>query len=302
MAVEERERVRAGLVGPRGPVDDDGPVLDRSAAERVDRVARRRFLGVEIAALPGDEQAAGDKEREGKLDELGERRDGPRGDRRPAFAMTRIGGECLGSDRPDADTVRDAHGTCRDRDEPCFLANRVDEQCLGRGHRGGQRQAREPAAAPEVEERVAPGGLQNGEPGQAVRDMADPDLDRIADRGQIDRLVPSEQEPDMSIDRLPRDRGKGDAQVAQRLVEGAVVGGGQLGTGFDARRERVPRTVQALLLSAVPTRAVRAPLPATSFVTPRSTPVFRGSSGSGRVSPYPSRAPLPGWFGADAGR
>jgi len=106
----------------------------------------------------------------------------------------------------------------------------------------------------------------------------------------------------VAVDRVAGCRVEGQAEGAERRVEAVEVRRGEWRTGFDARRERVPRTVQALLLSAVPARAVRAPLPATSFVTPRSILVFRGSSGSGRVSPYPWRAALPRWFGADAGR
>jgi hypothetical protein len=106
----------------------------------------------------------------------------------------------------------------------------------------------------------------------------------------------------MSVDRRPRRGRERHPETGQPLVEGISVCGGEWGTGLDARRERIPRTVQALLQSVVPARAVRAPLPASSFVTPFSTPVFRGSSGSGRVSPYPSQASLPGWIGADAGR
>jgi len=105
----------------------------------------------------------------------------------------------------------------------------------------------------------------------------------------------------MPVDRVARARREVQAQAPKRCIGGVVVRGREFRAVIDARRELLTRAAQALLLSVVPPRPVRAPLPASSFVTPRSDQVFRRSSGSGRVSPCPSPAALPRWFGADAG-
>ena len=86
----------------------------------------------------------------------------------------------------------------------------------------------------------------------------------------------------------------------QDQVDRAEAGIERVGEGWrelreapNARRERITRTVQALLLSVVPVRAVRAPLPA-SFIAPLV--VLRSSRAGpvrGRVSPCPSLVPLP---------
>ena len=95
------------------------------------------------------------------------------------------------------------------------------------------------------------------------------------------------------------DRGAGlarqlDPQRAEPRVEGVAVRIGQGWTEGDARRERVPRTVQAPLLLVVPLGAVQDPLPASSFIAP---PVGSRSSVTcpvrGRVSPCPSQVPVP---------
>ncbi|HEX5823396.1 MAG TPA: hypothetical protein VFY18_02960 [Candidatus Limnocylindrales bacterium] len=83
--------------------DRDRPEVDRTAAEGIDRPVPGGQLLVEIAALPGDEQAARRQQRERQLDELPEWRDGARGDRRPATAMTAIGRERLGPNGADPD-------------------------------------------------------------------------------------------------------------------------------------------------------------------------------------------------------
>ena len=99
----------AGTAPARGhndePMADQARHVDRADARATRRRARRcarsagRQLGVEVAALPGDEDAARREERERELDEVGEAGHGARGHARPAAAMGRVGGEGLGADR-----------------------------------------------------------------------------------------------------------------------------------------------------------------------------------------------------------
>lgn len=98
----------------------------------------------------------------------------------------------------------------------------------------------------------------------------------------------------MTVELLPDGLLDDEAELGQAGVEGVAECGRQLRKGLDARRERFARTVQALLLSVVPVRAVRAPLPASSYVAP--TIGVRSSAACpvrGRVSPCPSQASLP---------
>jgi hypothetical protein len=83
------------------------------------------------------------------------------------------------------------------------------------------------------------------------------------------------------------------ADPVEPVPEGGRELRGELGKALNARRERITRTVQALLLSVVP----RGPSGLRSrrrFVAPL---VVRRSSRAGlvrgRVSPYPSPVPLP---------
>jgi len=106
----------------------------------------------------------------------------------------------------------------------------------------------------------------------------------------------------MAVDRGARLACQLDSERGQPGVEGGVIRLGKEGTEIDARRERVPRTVQAPLLSVVPVWAVRAPLPASSDVTPPS------ALGLPWLVRFAAGFPRPlaglvtqGGFGADAG-
>ena len=187
-----------------------------------------------------------------------------------------------------------------------FLRDRLDEQRprrTGARPRAGARGSRRRCRGRRT--RGCPAPASTRRPVEAVDDVADRRCSsRVADRGQVDRRVPGEQEPDVAVDRPPaRPCGQREPDRREAVVEGAVVLRREGGKAVDARRERVRRTVQAPLLSVVPVRAVRAPLPASSYVAPRSDP--RSSAAGpvrGRVSPCPSPASLPQAVGADAGR
>ena len=95
----------------------------------------------------------------------------------------------------------------------------------------------------------------------------------------------------MAIDHRPRLGRQREPDRREPLVESGLELGRELGKALNARRERITRTVQALLLSVVP-RAVRAPLPASFRRTAGRSSVFRGRSGSRPGLPVPLASPV----------
>jgi hypothetical protein len=119
------------------------------------------------------------------------------------------------------------------------------------------------------------------------------DLERVAGGSQVDRCGPGEEKPDVAVDRVADECRQIEVDLSQPGVDGGRELRRELGKALNARRERITRTVQALLLSVVP----RGPSGLRSrrrFVAPL---VVRRSSRAGpvrgRVSPYPSPVPLP---------
>ena len=88
--------------------------LDRPATEGGDRPLPGGQLAGQLAAFPGDEDAAGGEQRKRELDELGEGGDGAGGDGRPAAAMAPVEGEGFG---PDGGRL-DRAGRARWRSQP----------------------------------------------------------------------------------------------------------------------------------------------------------------------------------------
>ena len=306
-AALDDDEAMVGELGERRHPPATGDVHARSARRGRSRGAhdaprrsrlRARPDRVEVAALPGDEDSA-------RLEE----RAAPARRARPATptarAVTagqrprsaRVGGERLGAGRLGRHVLAQPDG--RDRpwrgSGPSCRPNRraapgrpagppragcPESRRRCRGRRTGRSAARpqEPDGASGCRRRggsaIAAGSRI------AVRLIA-------AFQARRSRTWPSiaARAPAASVS--PR-RGAGPRRGRRRYA------GRQGWAGIDARRERVPRTVQAPLLSVVPVRAVRAPLPASSFVTPPSAP--RSSVARpvrGRVSPCPSRASLP---------
>lgn len=248
------------------------------AIDRIERPPRCLELStvggvIHAHALPGDENPAGTKQRKGELGKLRQWSDCPRSHGRPATPIGAAGRERFRADRLSRRVVTQADGVDHGGEEPDLLADRVDEQGPVGRQRRRQRDAREPAAAAQIDEPVDAPTVEDGEPGQTVDDMTDGDRCGLANRRQVDRLVPYQEQADVPVDRGPRIARQLDSERLQGSVEGVRIGRGQSRTEIDARRERVPRTVQAPLLSVVPARA-RAPLPAWSFVTPPSAPGF----------------------------
>jgi len=124
--------------------------------------------------------------------------------------------------------------------------------------------------------------------------MADRDRRWIADRGEVDRGVPGDQQADVVGDDPAGVGDEVNSELAESRIEGLIERCRERWKVLNARRERFPRTVQAPLLLVVPLGAVQDPLPASSFIAP---PVGSRSSVTclvrGRVSPYPSQVPVP---------
>ena len=169
MAVACAPRDRAGSVAGAGPArrGDDEPVAvePRHGRPRGPRRTRRRAprslvaaaasSSAEVAALPGDEDPAGGEQREGQLDELGERGDRPGGDGRPAAAMAPVGARASARTAA-ASTVPAEPGrrSPRPTGSAAFLAIGSTSRARARGQGGRERDARVAAARPEVEEPV----------------------------------------------------------------------------------------------------------------------------------------------------
>jgi hypothetical protein len=240
--------------------------------------------------FPRDEDAAGPEQRQAELNEVRQRRDRPGGHGGPRFTIACRAAKRLRSRGLRDDGAREADRLDGRRQEPDLLADGVDEDgTLGR-KRGRKGNAGKPTAAAQIDELVDAATAQDRERRQAVDDVADRDRLGLPDRGQVDRDVPGEEQPDMAIDG-GTDRGRQlVTETRQTGVERAAVLSREGWTVADARRERASRTVQALLLSVVP-RAIRAPLPASSFPHTAGRPVCRDSSGSRPGLPVPLASP-----------
>jgi hypothetical protein len=106
------------------------------------------------------------------------------------------------------------------------------------------------------------------------------------------------------LDRIASIASEIQPQLDEAALQGVVERRRQFREALDARRERFARTVQALLLSVAPGGAVRAPLPASSYVAPSiGVSVFRDVSGSRPGLPVPLAGRVTRVIpGADAGR
>ena len=218
--------------------------------------------------------------------------DGPGDDRRPALALARVGGEVLDAGRRDLDRRREAGrghrrrrgttpscGSTR-RAAPAPQATRPRAGCRGSRRRCRRRRTPGPRAGEAREPRR---GCRGRAAGRAR-----------AGRGAAVRLIAAFQArrrrtwPSIAA-RAPRRQREPDRREA--LVEDGRELRRELGKALNARRERITRTVQALLLSVVP-RIVRAPLPASFRRTAGRSSVFRGRSGSRPGLPVPLASPV----------
>jgi hypothetical protein len=235
--------------------------FDGAAAERRNRTLRRRQLDSHVAALPGDQAAARPEEWEGELDELGEGADGARRDARPATSMAVIDGERLDPPGMDRDARREARRLDGRRQERGLLADRLDEECPAGGQRDRQREAGIAPSAAEVDEFVDRALPEERDGREAVDDVANGDLGRVANRGQVDDGVPREEEAGVVPDRPAYLGIEVETELGQASIEGGIERRRQSRKALDARRERFTRTVQALLLSVVPPWPVRGSAP-----------------------------------------
>ena len=252
-------------------------------------------LVVEVATLPGDQAAARREQREGELDEVGQRCHGTRGDGRPAAAMPSLGGQRLGPDRGGLDRRGEPGGLGDDRQEAGLLGDRFEEQRPRGRVRRRERDARVAAARPEVDEPVRSPFAQDGERGQAVDDVGDGDRRRVADGGQVDGRGPGEEQPGVTVDGGPRRRRRasGRAPRARRRARRRMRPGG---SGCPERASGAARAVRPRHASCG-SRAIRprGATPGVGIGSHRGLSVRSSAVGPvrGRVSPSPSPTALP---------
>lgn len=183
-------------------VDD----LGVAAAELPKRVRRVPQLGAERSALPGHQASADGEQREGQLGEVRESGHGSCRDHRPGLTVARIAAERFGPLRRHADASRQPDRREDGLEEPGLLGGRLDEECPPGGQDGRDREPGEAAAAAQVEERIDPPGAQQRDGREAVEDVLAGDRRRLADRGQVDRGGPREQQADVALQRSPCSR------------------------------------------------------------------------------------------------
>lgn len=180
-------------------------------------------LVVEVATLPGDETPAHEEQRKRQLDEVGEGTDRARRHGRPALPMVRVACQLLRPRRRHADTRGDPDRLNGDAEEGRLLPDRVGEYGALQRCRDGEWDSRKAAAAPDVEERRDLTLDEDGPGGEAVDDVADRDRCRLANRGQIDRGVPGQEQANVVVDRPPRVRLEAQPKLAEAGVQGGVV-------------------------------------------------------------------------------
>ena len=164
-------------------------------------------------------------------------------------AGTRSGGpQRLDPGRGDGDAILEPDGEPGHVEKRRLLRDGLHEDNVRCRKRGGQGEAREAAAAAEVQEGGVPSAAQQVDGREAVGDVESRDCVRLRDRGEVDRRVPGEEEADVAVDRRARRGVQVHAQRREGTVQRARVRRGQGGEGGDARRERFSLAVQACLL------------------------------------------------------
>ena len=208
-----------------------GPARSAARAPR-----RRGELLVQRLALPGDQDAARAPRAAGPAPRArpgspprapsppatprGRAGRGPGPPSAPASAATR-------RPRPVASTT-----VCRKR---TFLPTESTSSARSGAEGRGERQAREAAARRRCPAAASmPSAAQRRHGGQAVEDVEAGDVGRLADRRQVDRLGPGEQEAHVGVDRGAGGRLQREAERDEPGVERLVVRRGQ--------RRRGPRT------------------------------------------------------------
>jgi hypothetical protein len=178
----------------------DVPDLEPAAAES----GRRSLPGGKLrwgrVPLPGDEAAVDREEWKGQLDELAEVGDGAGRHRRPVLSFGGVAGRVLGPAGTDGDSCREPDRRGCHREEAGLLGDRLDEHHPAGGQDGREGQPGIPAAAAEVDEGIDPALPKERDPAQAVDDVANGDPGRIADGREVDRLVPRQEQPDVTVE------------------------------------------------------------------------------------------------------
>jgi hypothetical protein len=136
-------------------------------------------------------------------------------------------------------------------EEGGFLPDGVDEEHL-RPESDRERDAREPAAGAQVEDALDPARAEQRDGAEAVHDMKPRDLRGIADRGEVDRLVPPEEQLDVAVHGAALVRREVDPELCEPGVEGLRKRGRQRRKVLNARRERISLAAQVPLLWMYP--------------------------------------------------
>jgi hypothetical protein len=207
------------------PSDSGVAELDRPAAKGHERASRVHHLLIEVAALPGDETPAHEEQRKRELDEVGERTDGARGHGRPTLPMARVPRQFLRPRRRHAHPRCDPDRLDRDAEECRLLPDRVGKDGALERRRDRERDPRKAAAAAKVQERRDLMLDEDRPSGEAVDDVAQGDRCRLANRGQVDRGVPGQEQANVIVDRPPRFGLEAQPKLAEAGVEGGVVVG-----------------------------------------------------------------------------
>ena len=288
---------------PRRRAADDSI---RAAAERLDRPPRRPRARSSSRSprFQATSDAARREQRERELDELRQRRDGPGGDGRPALALARVRGEILGADRRDLDRRREAgrgHGRLEEATPSCATGSTSSARSAGSAAASGS--PGKPPPVPRSTNARTPRRRSSGTAARLSTTCRRASASRVADRGQVDRLGPGEQQADVAVDRRPRRRCQRRARAPPGPASRAASYSGgssgrsstRVGSGSRGRsRHASCRSCR---------RTVRAPLPASFRRTAGRSSVFRGpvrfAAGSPRA---PRRSRYPRDLSADAGR
>ena len=176
--------------------------VDRTATERLDGSAPAFHFGRDVATLPGDHRATDLEQRKRQLDELREVCDSANDHRRPSFSVSTVASQGLRSLGGDAQAISQIERLDDGRQKPCLLCDRVDEERLFDGQRDHEREPRKTPATAEVDEAPNSEATNQRQGRQAVEDVSSRDGVGISDRCEIDRLCPSQQQPNVSCQRV----------------------------------------------------------------------------------------------------
>ena len=177
-------------------------------------------------------------------------RDRPRGHRRPRLAVAGVVGQRLGPDGLRGDRRPSPVASITVARKPTFLATESTSRARSAGSAAASGRPGKPPPLPRSRSGVIPRARRSGTTAQAVDDVGEGHRGGLADRGQVDRRRPGQQEPDVAVDRGPGLGVEPRPSGLEPRREGVAVRLGELGKVRNARRERTSRPVQGTLLKS----------------------------------------------------